>query len=366
MTSLSENGPLETQAWVIPSQGKPFELRSIVLPVMKNSQVQIEMSDCGLCHTELHMQDNDWGISNYPLVAGHEGIGIVSVVGQSVLHLKVGDRVGVTWIRDSCGHCSPCSQGRENLCCTGYQGTYLGSNAGCWGKDPHNEFGGCFSKIMRVEAKFVIKIPDLIPTTAACPLLCGGTTVFEPICDYVKAGTSVGVVGIGGLGTIAIKLGKLVGGRVTALSTSSHKEAAARSCGATDFVNTQDPDAMTKAAGTLDVIIDTTPANADVAPLLNLLKFDGMYVRVGIPTATSQQFSYNWIPLIFTQRKIAGSVVSGSLRSNLMMQLAADNWKVMEDKDDWAVQSVPFSQLNDVVDKLRNRTNAGYRYVLHW
>eukprot|EP00899_Mesostigma_viride_P012978 jgi/Mesvir1/21681/Mv04102-RA.1 len=133
----SDHGPLKTQAYVVPSAGAKLELREITLPALTSTQVEIDMTHCGLCHTELHMADNDWGISDYPMVPGHEGIGVVRGVGAAVKALKVGDRVGVTWIRDSCGSCPPCGQGRENLCEKGYQGTFLGkSAAGIWGKVP--------------------------------------------------------------------------------------------------------------------------------------------------------------------------------------------------------------------------------------
>jgi uncharacterized zinc-type alcohol dehydrogenase-like protein len=208
---------LTTQAWVCPEEGAKLVVKDIVLPPLTASQVEVDMEKCGLCHTDIHMRDNDWGVSNYPVVLGHEGIGKVRKVGDNVKKLKVGDIVGITWIRDSCGSCKYCFCGRENICLKGYQGLYLGNNAGCWGKVAFNEHGGCFSKVMRIEERFAIKVPDQLPAECACPLMCGGGTVYEPICDYVIPGqTNVGVIGIGGLGTAALKLAKLHGGLVTA------------------------------------------------------------------------------------------------------------------------------------------------------
>eukprot|EP00965_Chrysotila_dentata_P080726 2663763-Pleurochrysis_carterae.AAC.1 len=180
------DGPLETQAYICKSKGASLELGTVTLPALSATQVQIEMEACGLCHTDIHMIENDWGIADYPLVPGHEGYGTVVKTGSSVKGLKMGDKVGVGWIRDSCGACDNCGCGRENICEAGYQGTYLaGSAAGLWGKNPSNEFG-CFSKVMRVEEKFAFKIPETISPLVACPLLCAGGTVFEPIEDYVK------------------------------------------------------------------------------------------------------------------------------------------------------------------------------------
>jgi len=345
--------------------GAPLELKTITLPPLKETQVQVDIEMCGLCHTDIHMQDNDWGISNYPMVPGHEGVGFVSVVGSAVHHLKVGDRVGIAWMRDSCNDCGNCKVGRENICLKGYQGTFLSSNAGCWGKENCSELG-CFSKVVHVEEKFAFKIPDIMPSPMAASLLCGGGTVWEPVCDYVTPGSKVGVISIGGLGTTAIKLAHIVGGDVVAFSSSANKEAAVREIGATGFVVTSDKEAMAAATGTLDVIIDTCPANSDVASLMDLLKFNGTYVRVGIPPAADQSFSYKWIPLIFTQKKIAGSIVTGSERSNSLFSTAAAHWDLMKESDDWKVEVVPFEEINEAMHKLKSRTNKGYRYILKW
>jgi D-arabinose 1-dehydrogenase-like Zn-dependent alcohol dehydrogenase len=149
-------------------------------------------------------------------VLGHEGIGKVRKVGSSVRNLVVGDLVGVTWARDSCLACNACRCGRENICEKGYQGTYLGPSAGPWGADPHNETGGCFAQVMRIEERFAIKIPSGLPPDDVCQLICGGGTVFEAAGDNVQSGTRVAVASIGGLGTAAIKFAKCYGRHVTA------------------------------------------------------------------------------------------------------------------------------------------------------
>ncbi len=252
-------------------------------------------------------------------------------------------------------------------CDKGYQGTFLGAHAGS--KVPHNEHGGCFSKIMRVEERFVMKIPDCIPMPIAAPLMCGGNTVFEPICDYVQPGSHVAVASIGGLGTLAIKLAKAYGGHVTALSRNEAKREKCLSVGAKEFYaclgNT---DKMKELSGKFDLIIDTSPANAELAPYMDMLKFNGVYCRVGIPQATDQDFTYSYIPLIFTEKKIAGSVVTGTLRAKKMLDIVADDPDTfVKEPSDWNVSVVPFAQINEMMDNLVSGKNtSNYRYVLEW
>ena len=361
------DGPLRVQAYVCNEKGGKLQLQDIELPPLKATQVEIDMTHCGVCHTDVHMRDNDWGVSDYPLVLGHEGVGFVRRVGDSTRKFKVGEQVGVSWIRDSCSVCTSCLEGKENLCKNGFQGTYLGKSAGGYGKDPHNEHGGCFSKVMRVEERFVFKVPGNITPEIMCPLLCGGSTVFEPICDYVHPGSKVGIVSIGGLGTVAIKLAKLYGGKVTAFSSSAKKKDATLAIGAEDFVVLTDKENMAAHANQYDLLIDTTPINHDFAPLMDLLTFDGVYCRVGVPAANDQAFSYGWIPLVFTKKKICGSVVSGCSRITKMVDMVSSNLKYMEkDAKDWRPQIMPFSKVNEALDMLQNRSNKGYRIMLKW
>lgn len=314
------------------------------------------------------MRDNDWGISNYPLLTGHEGIARVTRVGSAVKNICPGDRIAITWIRDSCRECDSCQSGRENICEDGYQGTYLSDAAGPWGSSKlhYNEHGGCFSKIQRIEERFAIKIPEEVPSEIACPLLCGGGTVYEPICEYGGPNVKVGVAGIGGLGTAAIKLGKLRGCIIYALSTSPHKRDGAFGAGAHEFVDMSDHDQVEAHAGCLDVLLDTTPVESDLAKLMPLLKYNGTYVKVGIPPASQQNFSYNFSSLIFQQQKIAGSVITGTRRMNDMLELVARNLNFMRDTGPWKTEHVPISRVNEAMEDLMNRSNKGYRYVLKW
>jgi len=254
-------------------------------------------------------------------------------------------------------------------CEKGYQGTFLGPSAGCWGKDPHNAFGGCFAQVMRVDERFVALVPEEIPSEVVAPLMCGGGTVYEPICNYVKPAMKVAVASIGGLGTSAIKLAKAQGAHVVALSRGEAKREKCLKIGAKEFhACLGDAEKMKGLAGQFDVIIDTCPYNADIGSYLNMLKLGGTYCRVGIPSNENQSFRYDYIPLIFSQKAIAGSVVTGMWRMNQMLRIAAhDPDTFLKDPKEWNVKVAPFAQVNQVMDDLlRGKNTSNYRYVLKW
>lgn len=322
----------------------------------------------GLCHTDIHMRDNDWGTSDFPVLLGHEGVAVVTRLGTSVQLPPVGARVAIGWIRDSCAQCGSCVQRRENLCEKGYQGTYLGPSSGIWGNSATNYHatGGCFSRIQRIEARFAVPIPDSVPSEIVCPFICGGGTVYEPLVQYGFPGAVVGISSIGGLGTAAVKLAPLMGYKVIAMSSSADKKEAALAAGAHQFVCVKDKSAMAEISGKLDFILETSPANGDLAPYMGCLKINGTYVRVGIPTANDQKFSYNYIPLIFQNQRIVGSVVTGSKRMADMFELIGKNIDKVMDGDIWKTQHMKMEQVNEAMEMLKNRKNKGYRIVLNW
>lgn len=350
---------VETDVWCVAQAGAALELRKLTLSPLTASQVQVQVKYCGLCHTDIHMKNNDWGISNYPMVPGHEGIGVVSAVGSAVSNLKVGDTVGIGWIRGSCMNCKNCSVGKDNLCNSGYQGTYLSSNAGIWGR---HDFAmqGCFARTMHIEERFAFKIPKGLNEAKAAPLMCAGVTVWEPIVNYVKPGSRVGVLSLGGLGHMAVKLANAAGGIVTVLSSSASKKDKALEIGASSYVNYNNADELKEAAGSLDVIIDTCPVSHDLAMFLDLLTLGGTFVRVGIPSSGTSGFKYDYIPLIFTQKSIAGSVVCGSANTRSMLEVSSSHH--LESN----VEVVSFSKINEVMDMLADRKNSEFRYVLKW
>jgi uncharacterized zinc-type alcohol dehydrogenase-like protein len=365
---MTSDGTLVAPAMVCEAQGQPLFLKSITLPPMKDTMVECDLLYCGLCHTDIYMRDNDWGITKYPLVAGHEGVAKVRKVGFCVKNLQVGDLVGITWIRDSCTNCKYCLQGRENVCEQGYKGVYLGFAAGPWGVEGTNEYGGCFSNEVRIEERFAFKLPEGLPMETACPLLCGGGTVFEVVVDYVTYGTRVGVASIGGLRTAAIKFAKSFGGYVTALSRGDAKKEKCLGVGADAYSGCLgNPEEMAKLEGKFDLIIDTSPVNADVGPYMSMLKFNGTYCRVGIPRGADMTFKYDYIPLIFTLKKIEGRIVTGSANMARILQLVKDQMEAYTDMDEWKTEAVPFEKVNEAMEKLASGKNGKtYRYLLKW
>src|SRR5277367_2342726 len=211
---------------------------------LKPTDVEIKISHCGVCRSDLHLMDNDWGTSQFPFIPGHEIIGTVTKVGHDVLGFTVGERVGVGWQANSCGNCEWCRRGLENLCAQS-QGTCVHRNGG-------------YADVVRVNSRFVIPIPPGIESESAAPLLCGGITVYNPIRTHgVNASSRVGVIGIGGLGHLALQFAHAFGAEVTAFSASPAKEAESRSLGAQQFVNTRETKMLKKLAGYFDFILST-------------------------------------------------------------------------------------------------------------
>eukprot|EP00270_Netrium_digitus_P005761 TRINITY_DN1771_c0_g1_i2.p1 TRINITY_DN1771_c0_g1~~TRINITY_DN1771_c0_g1_i2.p1 ORF type:complete len:270 (-),score=53.26 TRINITY_DN1771_c0_g1_i2:251-1060(-) len=234
--------------------------------------VEVKVTHCAVCHSDIHMQNNDWNCTHYPLVAGHEVVGIVEKVGEHVTHLQRGDRVTMFWIRDSCRQCKPCIRGEENVCVKGYTGLILGTNK------------GGFQDRMRVPADFAIKLPDGVDPVDAAPLLCAGLTVYQPLRMYLNTpGMKVGIIGIGGLGHLALQFASAMGGTVTAFSTSVGKEAEARKFGAHKFV-VYNPGAApgagygVPAEYKVDLLLNCAPAmppEGDFRNMMSLLENNG-------------------------------------------------------------------------------------------
>lgn len=318
---------------------QPWEYEPEALEV---DRVEIRVTHNGLCHTDLHMRDNDWGVSQFPLVAGHEIVGVVTEVGEKVTSLKKGDRVGVGWIRNSCRSCDYCLQGEENICRQGYKALIVGN------------YGG-FADRLRVTADFVYKIPDALDSASAAPLLCAGITVYAPLRTYIKhPGMKVGVMGIGGLGHLAIKFARAMGAEVTAFSTSPDKEAQAKEFGAHHYQKWGTAEEMAAVTGTLDLIVCTISAETDWDLAFSLLANNGVLCFVGIPVSS---LNVPLIPLIFGQKSVVGSVVGGRRFMREMLEFAAIN------QIKPAIETMPLSQVNEAMDKVA-ANKARYRIVL--
>jgi uncharacterized zinc-type alcohol dehydrogenase-like protein len=308
---------------------------------IKPNEVEIAITHCGVCRSDLHLVDNDWCNSRYPLVPCHEIIGKVTVTGSGVLGLNSGDRVGVGWQANSCGLCEWCLQGEENLCADS-QGTCVHRNGG-------------YADRVRINARFVIPIPESLESERAAPLLCGGITVYNPIRTHgVNPASRVGIVGIGGLGHMALQFAHAFGAEVTAFSSSPAKEADARSLGADNFVNTRESKTLKKLAGHFDFILSTVEADQDWGAYVAALRPHGKLCFVGVPPGTLG-LSVN--PIVSGEKVITGSP-SGSPRMIREMLRVAERHKVQA-----ITERFPMAKANEAVVKVK-RNQVRYRAVL--
>lgn len=305
------------------------------------AEVEIAVTHCGICYSDISLISNDWGISQYPFIPGHEVIGIVSAVGASVLNHKVGDRVGLGWQSNSCGVCEWCTRGMENLC--------PNSQATCI-----HRHGGYADRV-RANARFVIPVPESLESENAAPLLCGGITVYNPLRTHgVNPASRVGVVGVGGLGHIAIQFARAFGAEVTAFSTSAGKEGESRSLGAHHFINTRESKAMKEAAGTFDFILSTINADQDWSVYVNALRPTGTLCFVGIPTSA---VSVQAPSLISGMRSISGNPSGSPHRLKEMLDVAARHGVKAQ------TERFSMAKVNEAIEKVK-KNKVRYRAVL--
>lgn len=303
--------------------------------------IDVQISHCGICHNDILLIDNDWGTSTFPLIPGHEIVGIVKRKGDRIKDLEIGDRVGIGWQRSSCMRCEWCYKGEENLCAK--------QEATCVGHP-----GGWADHII-ADGRFAFKIPEALASEHAGPLLCGGATVFSPFVQHgLTALDRVGIVGIGGLGHLAVQFASALGCRVTAYSTTKEKEAEALYLGATDFVNLNDPEEMLKHAGTLDFILSTAPTDINWSALVNLLRPKGMLCTVGSLTGT---INLSVLELHNGRKRISASNIASRPVIKEMLRLAAE--KGIRPK----IELFPLREVNQAIEKLR-RNQVKYRAVL--
>ncbi|WP_312142688.1 NADPH-dependent aldehyde reductase Ahr [Pantoea septica] len=305
--------------------------------------VEVEVDYCGVCHSDLSMIDNEWGISAYPLIAGHEVIGRVVALGDSAKNkgLSMGQRVGIGWTAKSCQYCDACINGEQVNC--------VNNNV------PTISNHGGFASHLRANWQWVIPLPENLDAATAGPLLCGGITVFKPLLMHnITATSRVGVIGIGGLGHMAIKLLRALGAEVTAFSSSPSKTETIKQMGADHVVNSRDPDALNKLAGQFDLIISTVAVDLDWQPYFQALAANGRFHTVG---AVMKPFEVQAFNLILGDRGVTGSSTGspGQLRSLLRLASRADVAPTVE--------YFPMSKINEALDHLR-AGKAHYRIVL--
>ena len=310
---------MKINALVATQAGQPLKAGEVELRDLQADDVKIEILYCGVCHSDLHMARNEWGVSRYPLVPGHEIVGRVVATGDNVTKFSVGETVGVGVMVDSCRECHFCQQQEEQYCETGFTPTYNGTDK-YTGK---TTFGG-YAQHVIADQHFVVTVPDNLALNAVAPLLCAGVTVWSPLQHFnVKAGDRVGVVGLGGLGHMAVKLASALGAEVTLFTTSPAKGADARRLGAKHVVVSRDADQMAACQASLDIILDCVAAPHDLDPYLNALKTNGQLVLVGIPDQPHP--SPNVTPMVFRRLSITGTSIGSIQETQQMLDFCGEH-----------------------------------------
>lgn len=311
--------------------------------------VSLKILFCGVCHSDLHTVKNDWGFTTYPVVPGHEIVGIVTKTGENVKKFKVGDRVGVGVIVDSCKQCESCQQDLESYCprpVFTYNSPYNGTRT----------YGG-YSDFVVVHQRYVLQFPDNLPLDAGAPLLCAGITVYSPMIYYgmTEPGKHLGVAGLGGLGHVAIKFGKAFGLKVTVISGSPHKESEAiKGLGADSFLLSTDPAKLKAAMGTMDYIIDTISAVHSLNSLLGLLKLNGKLVTVGLP---NKPLELSIFPIVMGRKLVGGSNFGGLKETQEMLDFCGKH-NITAD-----IELIKMDQINTAMERLL-KSDVKYRFVI--
>ena len=313
--------------------------------------IEIEILYCGVCHSDLHFAKNDWGMTQYPVVPGHEIVGKITKVGNEVTHLKVGDLAAVGCLVDSCRTCSSCENDLEQYCLNGWVGTYGGHD-----KYLDQPTHGGYSEKIVVDEHFVLKVPANLDLAAVAPLLCAGITTWSPLRHWnVTKGSTVAVVGLGGLGHMAIKLAKGLGAEVTLFSRSSGKEKDALSLGATSVIISTDEKQMQSVAGKFDLIIDTVPYVHDVNPYIGTLNNSGTLVLVGYLGGLEPIL--NTVPMIMGRKSIAGSLIGGIAETQEMLDFCGKHNIVSE------IEVIKMQDINEAYERMI-KSDVRYRFVI--
>ena len=317
---------------------------------LRPHDVQIEILYCGVCHSDLHTVRSEWGPAAYPCVPGHEIIGRVTNVGSAVTKFKAGDLAGVGCLVDSCTECANCKQGLEQYCAEGPTFTYNSPDR----VDGTNTMGG-YSNTIVTKDDFVLLISDKLPLEGVAPLLCAGITTYSPLKYWkVGKGHKVGILGLGGLGHMAVKFAASFGAEVTMLSTSPSKEADAKRLGAHNFALTKDPEQLKKYGNYFDFIIDTVSAPHDYNLYLNLLNTNGTMICVGVPPEPTEILGFN---LIFNRRSVGGSLIGGLPETQEMLDYCALHGITSD------VEVINIKDINTAYDRML-KGDVRYRFVI--
>jgi len=329
------------RCYAAPAARRPLQTFQYRAAPLRSRDVEVKITHCGICHSDVHLINDDWGISSYPLVPGHEIVGVVTKLGEAVKSLKPGDRVGIGWQRSACGGCEWCLSGHDNLCPE--------SEATCVG-----HYGG-FAEHIRCDSRYCFALPAALAPENAAPLLCAGITVYSPLRHHgITANMRVGVVGIGGLGHLALQFARAMGCEVTAFSSSPGKEEEARALGAGRFVLVSDQKALKRSAGSQDFILSTVSADIDWRGLVDALRPNGRLCLVGVSPG---DLRLTPDALIAGQKTLCGSMIGGRARMSEMLEFSARHG--IQAKS----EVLPMAEVNRAV-RMVEQNQARYRMVL--
>lgn len=341
---------IQAKGYAAQAADKPLGPFSFERRELTPADVQIEILYCGVCHSDLHVARNEWGSTAFPVVPGHEIVGKVTAIGSAVTKFKVGDIAGVGCLVDSCRECKNCKKGLEQFCKNGSVGTYNGKDVHMGGRT----FGG-YSNTVVVDEAFTLRISSKLPLQGIAPLLCAGITTYSPLRHWkVGKGHRVAVVGLGGLGHMAVKLAASFGADVTLLSTSPSKEQDAYRLGAKGFALTKDAEQVKALAGSFDFIIDTVSAEHDYNAYLSMLDTDGVMICVGAPPTPSQIMAFS---LIGGRRSLAGSLIGGLPETQEMLDYCAEH-NIVSD-----VEVINMNYINEAYERML-KGDVKYRFVI--
>ena len=341
----------KVKAFGTESKSSDLKEMNIERRTVTENDIEIEILYCGVCHSDLHTARNDWGGTIYPAVPGHEIVGRITKIGNGVTKFKVGDLAGVGCIVDSCRTCESCKKDLEQYCLNGFTGTYNG-------KDKHlnmQTFGGYSEKVI-VDEEFGLKIPENLDLAAVAPLLCAGITTWSPLKHWnVGPSSKVAVVGLGGLGHMAIKLAKGLGAEVTLFSRTADKIEDAKKLGAHAVIISTDETQMQSVKGKFDVIIDTVPYAHDVNPYVATLNISGTHVMVGFLGELEPVL--NTVPMILGRKSVAGSVIGGIAETQEMLDFCGKHNIVSE------IEMIKMQDINEAYERML-KSDVKYRFVI--
>jgi uncharacterized zinc-type alcohol dehydrogenase-like protein len=340
---------MRVNAYAAPSAGQPLAPIVIERREVGANDVLIQIEYAGICHSDIHTVNGDWGPQPFPVVPGHEIVGVVTKVGADVRRHQVGDRVGVGCMVNSCGECTNCRRGDEQYCLNGMVGTYAATD-----RDGTTTQGG-YSTHVVVDSDYVLRIPEGIDPVAAAPLLCAGITTYAPLRRWgAGPGKKVAIVGLGGLGHMAVKIAHALGAEVTVLSQSLKKREDGLRLGADHYHATSDPGTFEQLADTFDLIINTVSAVVDLDAYLGLLAVDGTLVNVGAP---GEPLSLNVSSLIDARRTFAGSMIGGIALTQEMLEFCAEHHIAAD------VEVIPADKINEAYERVL-ASDVRYRFVI--